>query len=168
MQTRVLLIGENSQGSSYLIKRLEGQGCKCTFATSYQDAVTLFSIQDFDLILSPMRVREKSVFPLIGLLERSRTTLFYFQPVEEGCWWLPALRFGRNCYGSYALRPSEFVASLDVVIDEIQKGQSAVDQSTVSTMQTSPDALPWLNTRPATVKRVRIGHPDLVKSTAAG
>jgi DNA-binding response OmpR family regulator len=152
MQTRVLLIGENSQGSSFLIKRLEERGCKCTLATSYQDAITRLSSQDFDLVLSPMRARERSVFPLIGLLERSRTTLFYFQAVEEGCWWLPALRFGRNCFGSNALRPSEFMASLDVVIDEIQKARSAAAKSTASTMQSSPAALPWPNRRPATIE----------------
>ena len=119
-EPRVLLIGENSQGSLHLIKRLEGRGCHCRFATSYQDAISLLSTQDFDLVLSPMRIDDSSVFPLIDLLERSRTTLFYFQAVEEGCWWLPTLRFGQKCFGSNALRPSEFIPSLDLVIDEIQ------------------------------------------------
>ena len=129
MQAKVLLIGENPQGYSRLVKCLEGYRCKCRFATTYQEAVPLLGIKDFDLVLSPMRVRDGSVFPLISLLENSRTTLFYFQPVEAGCWWLPALRFGRNCFGSYALRPSEFIASLNLVMEEIQKGPSPMTTS---------------------------------------
>jgi hypothetical protein len=45
--------------------------------------------------------------------------LFYSQPVEDGCWWLPALRHGQNCFGSSALRPSQFIAALDEAIEEI-------------------------------------------------
>ncbi|HVB55360.1 MAG TPA: hypothetical protein VNE63_02875 [Candidatus Acidoferrales bacterium] len=54
-----------------------------------------------------------SAFSLIFLLDRSNITLFYFHAVEDGCWWLPALRHGQKCFGSSALRPSEFVAALD-------------------------------------------------------
>ncbi len=167
MQAKVLLIGENPQGYSRLVKRLEENRCKCRFAPAYQEAVSLLSLQDFDLVFSPMRVRDSSVFPLISLLESSRTTLFYFQAVEEGCWWLPALRFGRNCFGSSALRPSEFIAWLNLVIEEMQMRPSAMTASAVSTTR-SPIALPWLNTRSATVRPVRVERPDLVKSTATG
>ena len=79
MQAKVLLIGENQQGYSRLIRCLDRYRCKCRFATTYQEAVPLLGIKDFDLVLSPMRVRDSSVFPLISLLENSRTTLFYFQ-----------------------------------------------------------------------------------------
>jgi hypothetical protein len=51
---------------------------------------------------------------------RSRTTLFYSQEVEDGCWWLPALRRGTNCFGAPAFRPSEFVTVLDETIEEIR------------------------------------------------
>lgn len=168
IQPRVLLIGENSQGSSYLITRLERRGCKCKFAMSYQDAVPLFSFQDFDLVLSPIRIRNSSVFPLLSLLEGSRTTLFYFQAVEEGCWWLPALRFGRNCFGSSALRPSEFTTWLDLVINEIQEGPPAVARSLAPATPRSTVALPWPNTKPAIVKPVRDERLDLGKWEATG
>lgn len=113
-----------------------------------------------------MRVRDGSVFPLISLLESSRTTLFYFQPVEAGCWWLPALRFDRNCFGSYALRPSEFIASLNLVMEEIQKGPSPMTTSKVSAIQPSPIALPWPNTRTATGIPVRAERPELANSSS--
>ena len=116
---KALLIGEKPQGSSYLAKRLQRRGCECEIAVSYQEACLLLGAQSFDLVLSPFRLRDDSAFPLVGLLDGSTTTLFYSQPVEDGCWWLPALRHGQNCFGSSALRPSEFVAALDEAIEGI-------------------------------------------------
>jgi CheY-like chemotaxis protein len=115
-ETRALLIGENPRGSSHLVKVLEGHGCDCSFATSYQEVYSILGTQHFDLVLSPLRLRDCSMFPLANLLERSNITLFYFQLVEDGCWWLPALRSGRKCFGSHALPPSEFVISLNEII----------------------------------------------------
>ncbi|MGH9679454.1 MAG: hypothetical protein ACRD4Y_05855 [Candidatus Acidiferrales bacterium] len=112
-----------------MAKRLEGRGCTCKFASSYQEAVAMYCYHDFDLVLSPTKVRERSTFPLLSLLERSRTTLFYYLSVERGCWWLPALHLGRKCLGSYAMRPSEFIASLDVLVDEIRAGSQASAKS---------------------------------------
>jgi hypothetical protein len=76
--------------------------------------------REFDLALSPLRLRDVTLFPLIDFLEGSRTSLFFFRPVEDGCWWLPALRFGKKCFGSDALRPSEIIASLDDLMNEIE------------------------------------------------
>ena len=150
-EPRALLIGENSQGSSHLVKLLEGQGCDCSFATSYQDACSLLGTQPFDLVLSPIRLRDCSIFPLASLLEGSAVTLFYFQLVEDGCWWLPALRSGRKCFGSHALRPSEFVLSLNEIIAEMRAGSRlpAENQPTfVSTPQTSVPARSRSSARP--------------------
>ena len=116
---KALLIGENPQGSSYLAKRLQERGCECEFALSSHEACWLLTAQDFDLVLGPMRLRGSSLFPLIGLLDGSGITLFYSHAVEDGCWWLPALRHGQKCFGSSALRPSEFVTALDEAIEEI-------------------------------------------------
>ena len=116
---KALLIGENPHGSWYLAKHLQERGCECEFAVSYREACSLLMTQGFDLVLSPMRLRDGSLFPLIGLLDGSGITLFYSHAVEDGCWWLPALRHGQNCFGSSALRPSEFVAALDEAIEEI-------------------------------------------------
>jgi CheY-like chemotaxis protein len=142
-EPRALLIGENSQGSSHLVKLLEGHGCQCSFATSYQDARSLLGTRSFDLVLSPIRLRDCSIFPLASLLEGSAITLFYFQLVEDGCWWLPALRSGRQCFGSNALRPSEFVVSLNEIIAEMRAGSGVPDENQpafVSTPQTSVPA----------------------------
>jgi hypothetical protein len=120
-ELRALLIGESRQGSAHLVKLLEGHGCECSFATSYREACSLLGARPFDLVLSPIRLRDCSVFPLVGLLQGSDVTLFYFQLVEDGCWWLPALRSGRACFGSHALRPSEFVVSLGEIVAELRR-----------------------------------------------
>ena len=117
---RVLLIGETINDSSYLAKRLEERGCECSFAKSYRESASLIRQREFDLVLSPGRLRDGSGYALIGQLSGSGTTLFYYYAVERGCWWLPALRGGQECFGSPALRSSEFVTALDEIIKEIR------------------------------------------------
>jgi len=140
-----LLIGENPQGSSYLVTRLQGYGCECSFATSYQEACSSLRSHGFELVLSPTKLRGITVFPLIELLEGSTVTLFYSHAVEQSCWWLPALRHGEKCFGSSALRPSEFVSVLDEVIAEIRTDwrvsddvQKPAKQSTLTVLVAPP------------------------------
>lgn len=113
----ILLIGENPQDASHLARHLCSLECEYTFATSYDEALALLRTQSFILVLSPVRVRGITVFPLIDLLEGTATTLFYSQRVEDGYWWMPALQAGVRCFGSSALRPPEFVVLLDAIIE---------------------------------------------------
>lgn len=117
---RVLLIGETVNDSSYLAKRLEERGCECSFAKSHRESASLIRKREFDLVLSPARLRDGSGSALIGQLSGSGTTLFYYYTVERGCWWLPALRRGQECFGSPALRSTEFVTVLDEIIKNIR------------------------------------------------
>ena len=117
---RVLLIGENAQGCSHLVDRLRARGCKCEHVNSYEAACSLLRTQDFCVVLSPTRLHKRSCLPLMGLLEGSDITLFYAEPVEQGCWWLPALRRGIRCFGSCAVRASEFVSTLIETIDAFE------------------------------------------------
>jgi CheY-like chemotaxis protein len=75
MQPRVLLIGENA--SLNLSTRLESYGCRCWFASSYFEATALCRVQDFDLVLSPLRLRDGSAFPLVNRLRGSGSYIFY-------------------------------------------------------------------------------------------
>jgi hypothetical protein len=125
----VLLTGESRQGSSHLAARLRERGCECQFAGSFEEASSLLQSGGFHLVLSATRVRDSSLLPLIGLLENSGVTLFYFQAVEDNCWWFPALRRGQRCFGSCALRPSEFVSALDEAIEQIRSGRDVGDRA---------------------------------------
>jgi DNA-binding NtrC family response regulator len=170
-KVKVLLIGESPQGSSYLKNRLQGRGCDCEFVTSYQEACATLRSRHFDLVLSPMRLCDRSVFPLIDFLEGSGVTLFYSQAVEEGCWWLPALRRGQRCFGASALRPGEFMSTLDEAIEEIRSDrpvagdprQSPVVQSTVSVFAAPASRQEAQSTGPA-----RATASPLAKHKAAG
>jgi CheY-like chemotaxis protein len=116
---KALVVGENPQDSSLLVKRLQKRGFQCEFASSSQQALSLARVYDFDLALSPISLRDISLFPLMDACAGSTVTLFYFQTVEDGCWWLPAIRRGKCCWGSSAFRPAEFVSALDAAIDEL-------------------------------------------------
>lgn len=119
-EIRVLLIGEGPQGFSYLANRLGRQGLTCQSATSYEEACRLLSRKEFELVLCPMRLRGHTLYPLIRELHGTRASLFCTYPVEDGCWWLPALCRGQDCFGSGALLPSEFVETLDGLIEELR------------------------------------------------
>ena len=75
---------------------------------------------DCDLILGPVRLDGESLFSLIGQLRGSRTTLFYYLIVEDGCWWLPAVWLGANCFGAPAIHNSDFATVLDETIEHIR------------------------------------------------
>jgi len=76
--------------------------------------------RQFDLVLSLHTSRGTSRLCLAVLLSGSPTTLFYALRVEVGCWWVPLLRLGEECFGAPALRPSEFADALDEVLKEIR------------------------------------------------
>jgi hypothetical protein len=144
---RALLIAEGLQTPSCLARRLEGQGCSCSFARSYREACSSLGNQDFDLVLSPLRLRGVTLFPLIDLLAGSRITLFYSHPVEQGCWWLPGLRRGQKCFGSAAFRPSEFVSVLDDVIVEVRTDWHAIREVQKPSQQSTRSVLKVLSSR---------------------
>jgi len=117
----VLLIGESPQDSSELSARMEMLGCQCRFVSSCREAQLVVRGQAFDLVLGPTRLPDGSLYSLMNLLEGSGATMFYSFAVEYGCWWLPALWRGQKCFGSPALRPSEFMSLLNEMIRELRE-----------------------------------------------
>jgi hypothetical protein len=146
---KALLIGESFLGSSHLAKHLQQRSCHCAYATSYETVRSLIQVRDFNLVLSPMRLRDESFFPLIDLLGGSDVTLFYCCPVELGGWWLPALRRGEGCFGSPALRPSEFVSALDEVLAQMRLSGAFAYSTSLSAERTSEEGSLVAGTAPA-------------------
>ena len=165
---KVLLITDNPRGSSYLTERLVKHGCGCDFAGSLGEAASRIRANVYDLVLSATRLHDGGAFPLMDLLEGSDTTLFYFHPVEEGCWWLPGLRHGRKCYGSSAFRQSDFVPILDGAIDEVRAAQTTEDLRSASKQRRAVSVLhPSLPTRDSSASGIANGEPVLAKRKAA-
>lgn len=116
---KALLVGENSYTPSTLTNCLKQRGFECEFASSGQQALSMARVHDFDLVLSPIRLGGTSLLSLMDLFTGSGVTMFYFQAVENGCWWLPAMRRGKRCFGSFAYRTDEFAPALEEAIEEV-------------------------------------------------
>jgi hypothetical protein len=121
----VLLIRKGQTGQSPLCNRLARRGCRCRFASTSQEIGPLLASHYCDLVLGPIRLHGNSLYPLISHLHGSRTTLFYYVIVEDGCWWLPAVWLGATCFGAPAIHNSEFVTVLDDTIEAIRFRASA-------------------------------------------
>jgi hypothetical protein len=117
---RVLLVGDSPRLFFLYQKHLERNGCECEFAECERVAWDILGQSKFDLVLSMHTSRGTSRPSLAVLLSGSPTTLFYALRVEVGCWWVPLLRLGEECFGAPALRPSEFANALDDVLQEIR------------------------------------------------
>jgi CheY-like chemotaxis protein len=117
---KALLIRNHFDGLSSVAEFLIKRGCKVQFAMSYEEARMFLEAGgfDFDLMLSPIRMGRRSGLDLIPLLKGSSVTLFFSFAVEEGSWWMPALRDGKYVFGTPAVRSNEFNACLDEAIDE--------------------------------------------------
>lgn len=118
MTPHVLLISGSLYEALPLADVLRRRGCEVHAVTSFAEARILLEQRACKLVLSKMRLQDQSAYPLMALLAASQATLFFFVPVEGGCWWLPALRHGHNCLGEPALRPAEFRALLDELLGE--------------------------------------------------
>jgi hypothetical protein len=121
---KVLLIAGSPMGVSFLTGRLKHWSCEIQYASSCKEAEAFVRNQQFDLILSEFRLRDGGPHRLADSLIGSRATLVYSYPVEAECWWLPAVRNGQSCWGSLAMRPSEFMGFLDDFLNEIGSRKS--------------------------------------------
>jgi hypothetical protein len=122
---KILLIAASPMGMSFLAARLKKWACEIHFASSRKEANAFVSTQQFDLVLSEFRLWDASSYALAASFIGSSTTLVYSYPVETGCWWLPAVKNGQSCWGSLAMRPSEFIGFLDETLKEIRSRQAA-------------------------------------------
>jgi hypothetical protein len=109
----VLLVGEihrRAQTSSYLLRRW---GFRCHFAANVQAASRLLNSHPIDLVLSTTQLSDGTGVGFLAALSGLPVTAFLCLPVENGCYWLPALDAGKNCLGLSALRSSEFARALE-------------------------------------------------------
>lgn len=111
---RVLVVEDGCDSSGILSQRLEDAGLVCRRARSIAHARDVLAEETFDLVLSSMRLPDGSARLLIPLLIDSEASLFCAQAMNDGCWWLPAVYRGRNCWGmANAMRSEEFAFLLE-------------------------------------------------------
>lgn len=161
-KVQVLLAGESIADTLSVAEFLHNRGCEARVVTSLAEAQQIISRHACDLVLSQVRLQDGSAFPLIAYLAGSSVTLFFFQPVHEGCWWLPALRRGHYCWGSPAMRPGEFVRVLGEVLREI-----AADKTEPQPQRTARTGVPEsviVRPRPIPLP-IRSGTPRKAQAT---
>jgi hypothetical protein len=108
---KVLLLGENASGSSYLKWQLENRGCHCWFAHSTKEAAATYERHNFDLIISTTPLSRLD--SLLAVLGSSACKIYHCQPEEDSCWWLPLTMEGQRSASGPGMRPSEFLEMLD-------------------------------------------------------
>lgn len=118
---RVLLISETEQGCSNLRRLLESRGCHCWFVGSFDDVAALFHQHSFQMVLSTIPFHQYDRF--LRRLSELPSTVFQSFQVEQGCWWLPIVRKGKDCLGAPALRANEFLGAVEQIVEEIHPGR---------------------------------------------
>lgn len=109
----VLLVGQNLHGAMLLTDRLHRWGLRCHFANNVRTANDFLSSRPVDLMLSNTHLSDGTGFGLLAALAGLPVTAFLCLPVENSCFWLPAINGGKECLGLPALRPSEFSRALE-------------------------------------------------------
>ncbi len=115
----VLLVGQNFLNAYTLTDRLRRWGFRCHFVSNLREASDLLSSRPVDLVLSNNHLPDGTGFGLVGVLAGLPVTAFLCLPVENSCFWLPAIDDGKECLGLPALRPSEFASALDEMVSRL-------------------------------------------------
>jgi len=111
--TDVLLVGQGFHGTQALTERLRRLGFRCHFANNTRTAYQLLSSVRVDVVLSNTHLPDGTGFGLMAALAGFPVTAYLCLPIEDSCLWLPAIDAGKECLGSPALWPSEFVSTLE-------------------------------------------------------
>ena len=112
----VLLVGQSFHSAQTLADWLRQRGFRCHFARNMQAASALLRSRPVGLVLTNTRLPDGSGFGLLMTLVGLPLTAFLCLPVENSCFWLPAIDGGRSCLGSPALRPREFASALQEIV----------------------------------------------------
>jgi len=111
----VLLVGQNFHSAQAFTHRLHRWGFRCHFASNVRAAYDLLTSHPVDLVLSNTHLSDGTGVGLLVALAGLPVSAFLCLPVENSCYWLPAIDGGKACLGLPALRPSEFASALEEI-----------------------------------------------------
>jgi hypothetical protein len=112
----VLLVGRNGSWGTIVLKSLEKMGSELSFAPPQAVTPEFVRKGGYALVLLDSTVPPEQRRQLASGLVGSNASIFYTFPVENGCWWLPALLRGQDCHGTAAFRRNEFPEELERVL----------------------------------------------------
>jgi len=116
--TNVLLVGRNGSWGTPVLKSLAKFGSELSFAAPKIVTSKFVRNGAYNLILLDSTVPPEQRRQLASELIESEVSIFYTFPVENGCWWLPALRRGQDCHGAPAFRRNEFPFELERILQD--------------------------------------------------
>jgi hypothetical protein len=124
----VLLVGRSGSWSSRARMPLEHFGSELSFAAPQVVTPKFVRNGAYNLLLLDSTVPPAQRRLLAAKLAGSEVSIFYSFPVEDDCWWVPALRRGQDCHGAPAFRRKEFPFELERILrdQEWRKLQPAV------------------------------------------
>ena len=67
----------------------------------------------YDLVLSEFMLSDGTAYQLMSCLRGTDTMMFFFNVVEQGCWWINAISEGQDHSDGPGMRPEEFKILLD-------------------------------------------------------
>jgi CheY-like chemotaxis protein len=132
----VLFVGEYPAVSASLTRVLNSLGCECRYAETCEEALAAMEKRKFRVVLSKSKLSDGNARKLIPTIEAASGWLFLSFPVEDGCWWIPAMENGQLCVEAVALHSREFSKSLVNILKTIlapveaqpAAGSSAIEQ----------------------------------------
>jgi hypothetical protein len=114
----VLLVGRSGSWGTLVLKSIEKFGGELCFAPPQIVTPEYVRSGAYNLILLDSTVSPEHRRQLASELTGSEASIFYTFPVENGCWWLPTLRRGKNCHGAPAFRRNEFPLELERIFQD--------------------------------------------------
>ncbi len=112
----VLLIGRSISWGVVALKYLAKFDGKLSFGSPENVTCRLTSNSEFKLILLDASVTAEQRRAITSELAGTGADVYYSFPVENGCWWLPAMRDGQDCHGAPAFRRHEFAMELERIL----------------------------------------------------
>lgn len=109
----VLLVGQDFRNGQVLADQLRRWGFRCHFANNMRVAKRMVSSMRIHVVLSNTHLPDGTGLRLAAILAGLPVTAFVCVPVEDTCFWLPAVDDGKACLGLPSLRPSEFASALE-------------------------------------------------------
>ena len=114
----VLLVGKNGSWGTVVLKSLDKFRSELSLVAPQTVTPDYVRKGAFDLILLDSTVAPEHRRQLASELIGSEVSIFYTFPVENGCWWVPALRHGQDCHGAPAFRRNEFLFELERILQD--------------------------------------------------
>jgi len=114
----VLLVGKSGSWGTLVLRSLEKFSSELSLAAPQTVTSEYVRKGAFDLILLDSTVAPEHRRQLASDFVGSEVSIFYTFPVENGCWWVPALRRGQECHGAPAFRRNEFPFELERILQD--------------------------------------------------